>query len=223
MSIPTHVRAAQAVRIGLLVEMAPAQGCHVRVVVGHVPFDQCHPQKILLRRCLLVESGVLNEGREHVVVVADPDHLADAPHGAADEAVSLVDRAEFDHRMVLVGRVEARRGIGLAPFQRGVAGAVVQEAGVVEVRQVVQHLQVVAGMPDREGLHEGVGLCVGVVHRELGHFVGRSQIGEDQALMFEGRVGAVHETFLEVRVARLARCLKNAPIHVEQPAMVAAT
>ena len=61
-----------------------------------------------------------------------------------------------------------------------------------------------------------------VVDRERRPLLGRAHIGEDDAVVFVDRIGAVAQPVLQRAVGRLARGLEDRPVGGEQPAMVAA-
>ena len=98
----------------------------------------------------------------------------------------------------------------------------VQEHAVERVHRVLGHLQPVARVVDRIGHEIDAGQRERVEHRELGGELRRTEVGEDEAGEFPGRVGAVAELARDGAVRRLAGRLQNGAVHVEQPAVVAA-
>ena len=90
----------------------------------------------------------------------------------------------------------------------------------------IQHLQPVAGETADIGHHRHARDLVGVVDREWRNLRERTHVGEDQALVFAHRIGALAQARARLlgalAVRRLARRLEDAAVHVEQPAVVAA-
>ena len=90
------------------------------------------------------------------------------------------------------------------------------------VHRVVVHLQPVAWHVEQIGDHFVAGQLECVADRKLGLKLRRTHIGEHDALVFEGRVGAMTKRVADWAVIGLARRLQDRTVDVEQPAMITA-
>ena len=103
-----------------------------------------------------------------------------------------------------------------------------QEGSVGWVHAVLFDLQPVAGhvvlaAGDRRVAIAGMTLFYQRVVQWEGRLLGRGpHVGKDQPLVLQGRVSPVAQPVLEGAVGRLAGGLEDAPVHIHQPAMVAA-
>ena len=90
------------------------------------------------------------------------------------------------------------------------------------IHDVFLNVQPVARMPDRVRSQIVVRLEIGVVYGKPRFSIGGTQVGEHQPAIFPHGIGTVAERVLQPGLRRLARCVENGAVDVEQPAVVAA-
>ena len=93
----------------------------------------------------------------------------------------------------------------------------------IGIGPVLVRLQPVARVVDLVG-QQPVALRIdpAVVDRKIRHLLGRAHIGEDEAGIFAGRIGAVAELVPDPAARRFARRVQDRPVHVVVPAVIAA-
>jgi hypothetical protein len=90
------------------------------------------------------------------------------------------------------------------------------------VHEVLVHLEPVAGVVDGVGQGPVVRHLIGVEGRKGRLVVRRAQVGEDQALVFESRIGAVNQVVLDFAARGLSGRVQDRAVHVVEPAVVTA-
>ena len=132
-----------------------------------------------------------------------PDIVADPARGDIDHADRGFDKIELGQDSELVREHRA-------------ADDRMEERGVRRVHRVFHDLQPVAGIGPFPSWHDPIaGPNEAIVDREGRLLVGRSEIGEDQAVRFMRRIGAVTQLVLQRAVSRLARGFQDRAVDVE--------
>ena len=200
---------AVALGIDAGVEVANPQDHRVRIVDRHRPSRDRGSSEQALGIAILPQRRGVSEVRQDGVVGSDPHIVAPALGGDVHHAVR-------GGAKVVLG--DCAPGFGeLHPDHAGM-----EEHRVHRIHHVLVQLQPVARMPEGEGNQAVVGLIVGVEVRERGDGPRRSHVREDETGELAGRVRPLGDGVPDGALGRLTGSLEDHPVHVEQPAVVAA-
>ena len=204
------VRSVPLRRVGAFAEVRPRDHFGMRVVHRDAPAEEgVAPEVAGSVSVDGVHRAGLGDVGQDVFLHARPDVCI---HPSRDGAVHR------ERAFVILHVAQHSPGVGeLRPVDQGV-----QEHRVDGVDAVLRYLQPVARKGAGVGLHHGVRNLESVVDGELRSLRGWSEVGENDALVLEGRISALTDLGEERTAGGFGRSLEERAVDVPEPAVVAA-